>query len=1214
MATTFDLFYLGAAPEIDTVEGNLTSENDQALEGLVFGGSSTPLANDLRTLSPDATSSYTGGSNANAYDADNNLSTEQFIIDGVTLTHDTTMVYLGSQITYTDGTTAFVDAIVMQDTNGGLYLLPPSTGPNAYSDALEAKPIESLTLGTANPANGTDTYGMAADRYDLDVLDYVVDGTAGDDLIDVSYTGDPEGDRIDNTDNLNGTNADSVVAGDGDDTVVSGSGNDTLLGGEGADNIDGGADSDLIQGDTESVNITDYTSPPADTATNLTVTNSADAPIELLWIDGTGTLQSYQTIQPGDTFVQPTFENHNWVLRDPDGNIVKLIEGAPNQTVNYGADGLNDSLQGGAGNDTIEGQFGDDTLDGGIGDDTLVGQSGDDTFLLGDNFGNDSITGGETGETNGDTLDLSNVTTDTTVDLTSTDPEAGSVSDGSSTATFTEIETIVLGSGTDTVVLADGSGSDTVGAFEAPVDNGDGTFTGQDQLDVSSMTDADGNLVNVADVTVTDDGSGNAVLTFPNGENITLLGVAPADVSDHDALAAMGIAQTDYTVTGTAAGELIDATYSGDPDGDFVDNLDSQTNTNDDSIVAGAGDDTIYGGLGNDTIEADEGNDEVFGGDGADSIFGFEGSDTVDGGAGDDFINTRTSPGTGLPDQGYADTSGSGLSYPGDTDPNNDRDSVLGGDGNDTILTGDDNDTIFGGTGADSVDAGFDDDSIAGEAGNDTLEGNDGNDTVDGGADDDLIYGDVSPSNPDYPIYAAYELPNDGTDDLPDNNADSLSGGTGNDTIYGQDDDDTLLGGDGNDVLDGGLDNDSLLGEAGTDSLVGGHGDDVLDGGADNDTLFGGDGSDTLLGGTGDDVLDGDNAFSTGAADLISGGDGNDEIIGDVGNDTLSGDAGNDTIYAGADDDLIDGGTGSDLLFGEAGDDAIIVDQGDTAFGGDGDDTFTLQDLDTTGTGNAAISITGGEGGETNGDTLILTQDVTQSDIVFSNEDDAAGGLSGSFTMDDGTVVQFSEIENIICFTPGTNILTQHGERPIETLRIGDMVVTRDHGLRQIRWIGQRSVRGHGDFAPVRIGTNVMDGARCGLLVSPQHRILFTGYRAELLFGESEVLVPAKHLIDGLEVVQEDQDEVTYIHIMFDSHEVIYAEGIATESFHAGDVGLSAICEAAREELFAIFPELRTAPGHHLETARTCLKRHEARLLVHQTGKTTFGDRWDHMT
>lgn len=82
--------------------------------------------------------------------------------------------------------------------------------------------------------------------------------------------------------------------------------------------------------------------------------------------------------------------------------------------------------------------------------------------------------------------------------------------------------------------------------------------------------------------------------------------------------------------------------------------------------------------------------------------------------------------------------------------------------------------------------------------------------------------------------------------------------------------------------------------------------------------------------------------------------------------------------------------------------------------------------------------------------------------------------------------------------------------------------------------------------------------------------------------------------------MQRNVNEVTYIHLMFDCHEVIYAEGIATESFHAGDVGLDAIDEAAREELFAIFPELRSAPYRHGKTARTCLKAHEAIALKGQ--------------
>ncbi|WP_239450543.1 Hint domain-containing protein [Loktanella sp. S4079] len=193
MATTFSLFYLGIAPEIDSVEGNLTSENHNALNGLVFGGPSNIISGNLQTLSPDATNSYTGGVNADAYGAENLIENETFSIDGGALqTHDTTMLYNSTVIQYTDGSTATVDAIVMQDTGGNLYLLPPTSGPNAYSDALEAKPIESVTLGTAAPSGGTDTYGMTADRY---VLEFNYVDTDGDGIID-SEDIDDDGDGI----------------------------------------------------------------------------------------------------------------------------------------------------------------------------------------------------------------------------------------------------------------------------------------------------------------------------------------------------------------------------------------------------------------------------------------------------------------------------------------------------------------------------------------------------------------------------------------------------------------------------------------------------------------------------------------------------------------------------------------------------------------------------------------------------------------------------------------------------------------------------------------------------------------------------------------------------------------------------------------------------------------------------------------------------------
>ncbi|MFK7938223.1 MAG: Hint domain-containing protein [Roseovarius sp.] len=310
-----------------------------------------------------------------------------------------------------------------------------------------------------------------------------------------------------------------------------------------------------------------------------------------------------------------------------------------------------------------------------------------------------------------------------------------------------------------------------------------------------------------------------------------------------------------------------------------------------------------------------------------------------------------------------------------------------------------------------------------------------------------------------------------------------------------------------------------------------------------------------------------------------------DSIEGGAGNDTLIGDRGNDTLI---------GGIGADFMLGGDDDDTIFVAQGDVAEGGDGDDLFIITDLGEAGSGT--INITGGDEGAGDNDTLQLTSDVTLADITFGTSSDT-GGQSGSFTLADGTVVTFDEIENIICFTPSTMILTAQGDRPVESLKAGDQIITRDHGTQTLRWVGHSTVPGRGSHAPVRIDAGVI-GARRPLLVSPQHRVLFEGYQCELLFGTDEVFAAATHLEDGYHVQRAPKPLVTYIHLMFDAHEVIYAEGAPTESFFAGDVGIAAISGFAREELFHAFPALRSDVSAYGDTARVCLKAHEARLLM----------------
>lgn len=286
----------------------------------------------------------------------------------------------------------------------------------------------------------------------------------------------------------------------------------------------------------------------------------------------------------------------------------------------------------------------------------------------------------------------------------------------------------------------------------------------------------------------------------------------------------------------------------------------------------------------------------------------------------------------------------------------------------------------------------------------------------------------------------------------------------------------------------------------------------------------------------------------------------------------------------------------ADTIFGGSGNDTILAGDGDLAYGEDGDDLFRFDINDLAG---GSVTIVGGEGGETLGDTLDLTGLVRQdgTSINITNADDAAGGLSGTATLYDGTVITFSEIETIICYTTGTRILTPFGERRIETLKPGDLVVTLDNGPQPIRWIGTKTVRATGDLAPIRFEAGAI-GNDTQLLVSPQHRMLSEGYAAQLHFGEDAVLAPALSLVDNDLVTVHYGGMVTYVHMLFDQHEIVFANGAASESFHPGAYGLDSIADPARDELFRLFPGLRVNPADYGPTSRPCVRARDARALV----------------
>jgi hypothetical protein len=154
------------------------------------------------------------------------------------------------------------------------------------------------------------------------------------------------------------------------------------------------------------------------------------------------------------------------------------------------------------------------------------------------------------------------------------------------------------------------------------------------------------------------------------------------------------------------------------------------------------------------------------------------------------------------------------------------------------------------------------------------------------------------------------------------------------------------------------------------------------------------------------------------------------------------------------------------------------------------------------------------------------------------------------------------KLQDLACvsFTRGTLITLASGRQsPIEALSVGDRILTRDDGAQQIRWIGNSIVRATGDFAPIVIRAGALSNTN-DFVVSPDHR-LFIYQRVDALdVGRKEVLVRARHLINGDTVFVQEGGFVEYFQLLFDSHQIIYAEGIAAETLlldHAARIALS---------------------------------------------------------
>ena len=211
------------------------------------------------------------------------------------------------------------------------------------------------------------------------------------------------------------------------------------------------------------------------------------------------------------------------------------------------------------------------------------------------------------------------------------------------------------------------------------------------------------------------------------------------------------------------------------------------------------------------------------------------------------------------------------------------------------------------------------------------------------------------------------------------------------------------------------------------------------------------------------------------------------------------------------------------------------------------------------------------------GTTVSTSFTGTSNDYTIRITDTSIGTINHDLFIDnvsfDGT---------LICFASGAMIETEYGQKAVETIKVGDLVATRDRGLQPVRWIGSRkidkaSMDSNPKLRPIRITCGALGRGLPinDLLVSRQHRMVVSSKVSARMFA-SDVLVSAAKLTElpGI-YVEKNVEDVTYFHILFDQHEVIYAEGAPTESLFTGPEALKAVPDEARDEILTLFPKLK---------------------------------------
>lgn len=241
----------------------------------------------------------------------------------------------------------------------------------------------------------------------------------------------------------------------------------------------------------------------------------------------------------------------------------------------------------------------------------------------------------------------------------------------------------------------------------------------------------------------------------------------------------------------------------------------------------------------------------------------------------------------------------------------------------------------------------------------------------------------------------------------------------------------------------------------------------------------------------------------------------------------------------------------------------------------------------------------------------LMAPDSTKLELLYLR---AAGGaawvlpLSPLSAQQDYTLVAMDTapeavpLADLLCvsFARGTMITLADGrQRAIDALEPGDRVLTRDHGAQPVRWVGKATLRAVGAFAPVVITAGTL-GNVGDLIITPHHRLFLYQRQRSVGLDLSEILVQAKHLVDGETIFVREGGFVDYFSLVFDRHEIIYAEGVPVESLMVNDATVSRLPPEIAEAVKRRFPGLAQSQHFGTEANRVLVERVGRDILLNR--------------